>query len=285
MTTKLSAALAFRLSPHIELSKSRLETLALLITGVIGARTVNLSHVASERGAPVEVASTYRRFQRFFQHVTPGEDWAARLIVAVLGLTEPWTSCLDRTNWKIGAKDVNILMLAVVTRRHRVPLMWTLLDGPGNSSTGQRIALMDRYRALFGAGSVKTLLADREFIGGDWLRYLKKNDVSFVIRVKAGMTVLTEDGRRFTFASLLRKARGKRCFQAALPGDGDSEPLWLGFAAKRIKEGELLIVAASKDAHHALTAYRKRIRHCRSDQWRNNGSSSNACSPTPKPAA
>ena len=66
MTTKLSAALTERLSAHIELSNSRLETLALLITGMIGARTVNLSHIASERGAPVNVASSYRRFQRFF---------------------------------------------------------------------------------------------------------------------------------------------------------------------------------------------------------------------------
>ena len=258
MTTKLSTALAERLSAHIELSKSRLETLALLITGMIGARTVNLSHIASERGAPVKVASSYRRFQRFFQYAKPPEDWAAPLIVAMLGLAGPWTLCIDRTNWKIGTKDVNILMLAVVTRRHRVPLMWRLIDGPGHSSTGQRIALMESYLALFGAASVKMLLADREFIGGEWLRYLKENNVTFVIRMKEGMTVITEDGRRFSLASLLRRDRSKRTFRAALPGDGKTGPLWLGFAAKRIKGGELLIVAASKDAHHALTAYRKR---------------------------
>ena len=57
MTTNLSTALTERLSAHIELSNSRLETLALLITGMIGARTVNLSHIASERGAPVKVAN------------------------------------------------------------------------------------------------------------------------------------------------------------------------------------------------------------------------------------
>ena len=135
MTTNLSAALTERLSAHIELSNRRLETLSLLITGMIGARTVNLSHIASERGAPVKVASSYRRFQRFFQYVRPKEDWAARLIVTLLGLTGPWTLCLDRTNGKIGTRDVNILMLAVITRRHRVALMWHLIDGAGSSST------------------------------------------------------------------------------------------------------------------------------------------------------
>ena len=198
MTTNLSAALTERLSAYIDLSNSRLETLALLITGMIGARTVNLSHIASERGAPVKVASSYRRFQRFFQYAKPPEDWAAPLIIAVLGLTGPWTLCLDRTNWKIGTKDVNILMLAVVTRRHRVPLMWRLIDGPGNSSTAQRIALMEGYLALFGAASVKMLLADREFIGRKWLRYLKKNKVPFVIRMKEPhyTTLLVFDWKR-----------------------------------------------------------------------------------------
>ena len=38
MVTKLSTALTEKLSPHIALSKSRLETLTLLITGMIGAR-------------------------------------------------------------------------------------------------------------------------------------------------------------------------------------------------------------------------------------------------------
>ena len=75
---------------------------------------------------------------------------------------------LDRTTWKIGTRDVNYLVLAVVTRRFRVPLMWSLLDGPGNSATAARVALMTRYLALFPASTVRLLLADREFIGTEW---------------------------------------------------------------------------------------------------------------------
>ena len=56
-------------------------------------------------------------------------------------------------------------MLAIVTRRFRVPLMWTVLDKAGNSNTQERVALMQRYLALFGAESVRLLLAYREFIG------------------------------------------------------------------------------------------------------------------------
>ena len=75
----------------------------------------------------------------------------------------PWVLCLDRTNWKVGRRDVNILMLAVVTRRLRIPLMWTVLDKAGSSNQCERIALMRRYLALFGPRSIAWLLADREF--------------------------------------------------------------------------------------------------------------------------
>jgi len=258
MTITSSDALALTLSTHIDLSKSRMETLVLLITGMIGARTVNLSHVASERGSRAKPASTYRRLQRFFQHVQPGEDWAARLIVSLLWITGQRVLCLDRTNWKLGSKDINVLVLAVVTRRHRVPLMWTFLDGPGNSSTAQRVDLMQRYLAIFGAASVKRLLGDREFIGVEWMNFLNENNVPFVIRVKQGMCVILEDGRRFALSSLLRRTKRTQRIRAALELPDKQGLLRLDFAAKKIGRGEWLIVAANKDGHHALKAYRQR---------------------------
>jgi hypothetical protein len=135
------------LTPHVPLGKSRLETLCILLLGMIGARTVNLTHSATERPSRALVASTYRRLQRFFQHVTLPEDWTVGLVTALIGSPGSWYLCLDRTNWKIGQTDVNVLVLAVVTARFRVPLMWTLLDHSGNSTTAQRIALMKRKSA------------------------------------------------------------------------------------------------------------------------------------------
>jgi hypothetical protein len=55
------------LRPHVDLGKSRLETLCLIVVGMVSARTVNLSHLACERPTTALVASTYRRLQRFFR--------------------------------------------------------------------------------------------------------------------------------------------------------------------------------------------------------------------------
>ena len=66
--------------PLVNLSKPRLETLAMPTLGMIAARTVNLSHIAPERGiSGVQIASTYRRLQRFFQHVRLPQDAAPGL--------------------------------------------------------------------------------------------------------------------------------------------------------------------------------------------------------------
>ena len=81
------------------------------------------------------------------------------------GLSEIRTSrrtlVLDRTNWKVGETHVNILVLAVATRHSQAPLMWTVLDRPGNSGAPERIALIERYIATFGKDSIGMLLADR----------------------------------------------------------------------------------------------------------------------------
>ena len=147
MFERLLAPLLETLRPHFGLSKTRLETLAVLLVGLANCRTVNLSHLASQFPGDAKHESNYRRLQRFFQFVHLDGDVAARLITQMLNLSRPRLLALDRTNWKLGSRDVNILVLAIVTRRFRVPLMWTLLDHAGNSATAQRIELMERYDA------------------------------------------------------------------------------------------------------------------------------------------
>ncbi len=78
------------------------------------------------------------------------------------------------------------------------------------------------------------------------------------IRVKAGMIVSTEDGHRLSLRSGLTKCRAARKFRATFPAQGGAKPLTLTFAAKRIKGGELLIVASNVSDQNTLNAYRRR---------------------------
>lgn len=258
MERAVITALADVLRRHVPLSKSRLETMALVTVGMIGARTVNLVHVADERGSRKgETASTYRRLQRFFQHVRLPEDWAAPMLARLAGGAGKRTLVLDRTNWKIGETCVNLLVLAIRTRHSQVPLMWLVLDRAGNSGAPERIALMQRYCAIFGQGSIAMLLADREFIGEDWLNYLTENDIPFTIRVKEGFCINTGQAKRWRLSTLLtgqaRHAAGRKTTGTLT---GMRTPLH--FAAKVPKSGEAVIVATNRPDHDALATYRKR---------------------------
>lgn len=119
-----------------------------------------------------------------------GEDWALPLVAGLVGPARNWTLVLDRTNWSIGSREVNYLVLAVVTRRFRVPLLWTVLPGKGNSSMEARIALVRRTLAHFPSSTIGILLADREFVGAKWLEFLNDNNIPFSIRLRENLRVV-----------------------------------------------------------------------------------------------
>ena len=261
MSHPLPDTLIRTLSSHLDLGKTRLQTLAWLMIGLVNARTVNLTHVATQFSGPAQVSSSYRRLQRFFQYVRLDGDWLAGVVIKLLKINPPWIVCLDRTNWKIGRRDVNILMLAVVTRRVRLPLMWTVLDKDGSSNTAERIELMRRYLALFGARSIAWLLADREFIGERWIEFLLANNILFAIRVKENTRIVLEDGRTYALKTLLQKrgsAKALRARRGRFATMAKSVGTPLRFAAKRLADGQLLIVATNGDPAKALMVYKKR---------------------------
>lgn len=257
MERPMITALADLLGRHVDLGKSRLETLTLLTVGMIGARTVNLVHVADERGAgAVDPASTYRRLRRFFQHVRLPMDWAAPMIAHRAGGADKRTLVMDRTNWKIGEAHVNILVLAIRTRHSQVPLMWVVLDRAGDSETPERIALLERYTAVFGRESIAMLLADREFVGADWFKWLESNAIPFTIRIAHNRLVNRADVCRVKLATqITHHRRGRRC-TATL--DGMARPLHFATCLPKAKGAEWVIVAANRAGHDALATYRKR---------------------------
>jgi hypothetical protein len=145
-----------------------------------------------------------------------GPDWALPLVAGLLGPDRRWTLVLDRTQWAIGKREVNYLVLAVVTRHFRVPILWTLLPRGGNSGTAARIALIERYLAHFPVSSVAILLADREFIGARWLNFLDDLQIPFAIRLREDLRVITEDGCELTLRARLRGTRRTRSPRPAL---------------------------------------------------------------------
>jgi hypothetical protein len=168
---------------------ARVKFLVAFITTVCRLQTVNFTKLAQGLGGVTLYDSKLRKIQRFFAEFLIDGDLIAKMIFSLLPGQSPYRLCLDRTNWKFGATDINILTISVCYSGVSIPLLWTMLAKRGNSNQKERTELINRFIRLFGAQSIENILADREFIGDEWIADLIALKVRFYFRIKENMWV------------------------------------------------------------------------------------------------
>lgn len=116
-------------------------------------------------------------------------DVISRLIFSLLPHDPPYRLAIDRTNWKFGQLNINVLVIAIVYHGVAFPLLFKMLPKAGNSNTNERIELIERFIHLFGSHSLDCLTADREFVGEKWIKYLNDNKIRYYIRIRENFWV------------------------------------------------------------------------------------------------
>ena len=153
------------LGEHLDWHGARLNFLANFILALFKVKTVNLAQVATAFSGRAKIESNYKLLQRFFRGFSMDYALIARLMARLVPVEGPWYLTIDRTNWKFGKVNINILVLGIAYQGIAFPLMWSVLPKAGNSNTQERIELIERFLAVFGREQIIALLADREFIG------------------------------------------------------------------------------------------------------------------------
>src|SRR5829696_1358556 len=239
------------LARNVAWNRARINFVARFLVALIQVRSVNLSEVASVFAGGALKESHYKRIQRFLRSFELPYAGVAAFVLKLLGVPAPWALTLDRTDWYLGQTPLNILVLGVVHRGTAFPLLWAVLPKKGCSSTAERIALMDEFGRLFGFSAVAYLCADREFIGKDWFRYLRRKGVACRIRIRANTKVTNARGRAVQARQLFRHCRvGQR---AALRG---ARFVWgerFYVSGLRLPRGEYVIVVAERETRDALS--------------------------------
>lgn len=167
-----------------ELNLARVKLICLFITTLCKIKTINYDRLASGFDVKADKNSSYRRIQRFMKEFDFPMKTVSVLIFNLLPFKDDLVLVLDRTNWKFGSKDINILMLGVSYKNVAFPLMFKMLDKRGNSDTEERIDLIKKYIEWFGKQSINCLLADREFVGSKWLEFLNNENIRYYIRIR-----------------------------------------------------------------------------------------------------
>ncbi|CAF4672807.1 unnamed protein product [Rotaria sp. Silwood2] len=166
----MTSALSQLLGNYFFKSFASIKLIEQIITGLFYVRDVNLTQLALVVQGAGNDNSRYRKLQRFFSGFSFCYTALAKLLVAFAKIeSEKWLLALDRTNWKFGKLDINILVLSICHNGIAIPIMWDMLPKTGASNSGERQKLIGRFLQVFVVEKISALLGDREFIGDDWL--------------------------------------------------------------------------------------------------------------------
>lgn len=236
-------------------NKTRITFFALMLIALITTRTVNWSKLACAIASDAEQKSRYRRIQRFFANFTINFDMIASFIFKLFFIPGgKWYLTMDRTNWMWGKSDINILTLAIVYKGIAIPIYWEMLDNRGgNSNTNQRINIVQKFIDKFGKDCIAGLLADREFIGNDWFKWLINNQILFIIRLKNNLLTTNSRGKIVPVKDLFRgmKPTEERILYTKRSLMGQE----VYISGLKLPNGEVLIVATNMMPTFAIKTY------------------------------
>ncbi|WP_445956000.1 IS4 family transposase [Yeosuana sp.] len=168
---------------------ARVKLISHIIIALCKVQTVTFEKLSNAFDSKTSSESSLRRIQRFIASYSLDSDLVARLVFNLLPKQDKLILSIDRTNWKFGQANINIFMLGIVHKGVAFPLLFTMLDKRGNSNSRERIDLVNRFIHLFGKEAIDSIVADREFVGEQWLGFLNRNSIRYYIRIRNNFKV------------------------------------------------------------------------------------------------
>lgn len=147
------------------------------------------------------------------------------------------------------------------------------LQKRGSSSTEERKSLFDLAFKHFSFQD-KVLLADREYIGVDWFKYLVDNGIDFVIRSRdySYFSLIDATSPSKTVEDMIKKVmssnKSNKALRKAFKLEEDGAAMWIVIAKNPHPQGKeelmILITSIDQSIYNTVRDYLKRwkIEHC-----------------------
>ena len=231
----------------------------LLIYCVLSSRSLSLYKCAEYVPGEALFESKYRRLLRFIRigRATSFCQGISRLLLAMA--PDECYLVIDRTNWKLGERPINLLCLGlVIGERFYLPLLCEPLSKHGSSNTDERIGLLKQFMALKSPGKKYVLLADREFVSRKWLRWLRCQGIELVIRLREGDYLDKVNATKtYTLNKFNRQVHRKGALSIRIKMEG----YWFyytGLIDRKIGGDVVYLLSSYADPHHSGHLYTKR---------------------------
>lgn len=181
-----------------QLSDAQFITLEILVELLQQERRITIERLSTLFPQPILFESRRRNLQRFLSlpQMTPESLWfpiVKQWIKQHIPRRQILQIVLDRTQWK----GHNLMMVSFVYHNRAIPLYWTWLDKPGQSSLK---AQQEVLRPVFHLLKKRRffLLGDREFHSIELAAWCVQKQVSFVFRLPKSTTVQPGSGAGFS---------------------------------------------------------------------------------------
>ncbi len=125
-------------------------------------------------------------------------------MLKLLKIEPCYTIAIDRTEWQLGKRWVNVLLLSITYKSLSIPVFWTVLDEKGCSDNAERREILEKFIAQFGIESIRFVTADREFCSKEWLAFLIQKKIAYRLRIKANHQITNARGELIRAARLCR---------------------------------------------------------------------------------
>lgn len=183
---------------YAPISENKLSNLLLVACCILKTRTTCLQKCRDEVGSitgerKIKRGTAYKRLIRVFQTgvVRPIHKTVFLLVLHMMHDSMGDYLIVDRTEFSIGKRWVNLLVMGIEWHGIFIPLVWKDLGKRKSSKLTERLELLDQLLAWWKASGldlpVLQLLGDREFIGKKWIAALLDRKLQFVIRMKSNL--------------------------------------------------------------------------------------------------
>ena len=259
---QLAEVLKENISKHdSKINKARLHLMSMVIMALCKVQTVSFHKLAIAFDSKSQADSSLRRLQRFIAGFHLSSDLIARLIFGLLPEKTHLKLVIDRTNWQFGKQNINIFMLGITYRNVAFPLIFTMLNKRGNSNSEERIALIQRFINLFGKDCIDCIMADREFVGEQWIGYLNRENLRYYIRIRNNFKVFLPRKNETIPVSWLfsgLKIGEIRHYPRIVKVNGEYCYLSATLSQKRGEKPELLIIISHNKNEQSFLNYKER---------------------------
>lgn len=243
MLSRLQNYLRTFVSSHLGFGKPAAKTFVDLVFGMIDNNSVKHKKLALTTHGKTITSST-RIVERFFDGHFISSQCLGAMIYDLLNLKQygKLTLILDRTIWEFGTKIIDIFVATVVLGKTAIPIAIEVLYKKGGSTNfAERKALLAQIIELIGINNVEVILADREFIGEEWMSYLYQCKLPFTIRIKDNFLVEFKGAKIKAKTLMAGIKKNERCEFNVKLGCLD-----IRLAATLSDDGELVVVVAPR---------------------------------------